>query len=266
MCLIALNWNPDSHYPLILIANRDEFYQRPAREAHFWEQNPDWGQMSGIFGGLDLQAGGSWLAVNRNGKLAAITNYREPNSSGERSRGELVSHFLQGDRSAQDYLLEVQNHQDLYAGFNLLLADNTGLWYFSNRERLIRKLKPGLYGLSNGLLDTPWPKVQRLKALLEKNREAIPTHPPALIDILHDQQRPGDDQLPDTGIGLERERLLSTCFIQSPIYGTRNSTALILNREGTLHWHEQHYDVHGAPQSVTDRSLQLPTDFLMRST
>ena len=162
MCLIALNWDPESNHPLIMVANRDEFYQRPARKAHFWPQD------SAIFGGIDLQAGGTWLAFSQKGRFATITNYRELDTSGERSRGELTSQFLTTRLTAQDYLKDIHNRNQKYAGFNLLLGDETGLWYYSNRENIIRQLEPGLYGLSNGLLNTPWPKVRRLKKLLKK--------------------------------------------------------------------------------------------------
>ncbi|CAM3784415.1 NRDE family protein [Parendozoicomonas haliclonae] len=256
MCLIALNWNPNSRFPLVMVANRDEFYQRPAREAHYWEKDP------AIFGGIDLQAGGTWLAVSTTGKLATITNYRELDSSGERTRGELTSDFLLSDLSAQNYLLDVHSRRSHYAGFNLLLADNTGLWFYSNREDLIRRLEPGLYGLSNGLLDTPWPKTLQLKQLLENHLASEDPDPETLISLLHDQHQPEDSDLPDTGIGLEWERLLSTCFINSSVYGTRNSTALILDQNQQLHWHEQHYNSDGPVPPVRTETMSMPAHWL----
>ena len=239
MCLIALNWAPDSDHPLIMLSNRDEFYQRPTRKAHFWVNRPD------IFGGVDLHAGGTWLAVNKNGRLAAITNFRELDSSGERSRGELTSGFLTSNLSAQAFLKQVHERHSLYAGFNLLLADESGIWYYSNRENVIRQLEPGLYGLSNGLLNTPWPKVRRLKKHLQKAINDGEINPKHLVSLLHDTHRPPDDQIPDTGVDPVWERMLSPCFIHSPVYGTRNSVALILDRFGNLGWHEKRYDAEG---------------------
>ena len=256
MCLIALNWDPDSNHPLIMVSNRDEFYQRPTRKAHFWEQHPD------IFGGLDMRAGGTWLAASKNGRLAAITNFRELDTSGERSRGELTSQFLISHLSAEDYLNDVHSRHQHYAGFNLLLGDETGLWYYSNREHVIRKLEPGLYGLSNGLLNTPWPKVRRLKKLLKKaihDDEITPRH---LIQLLHDEKRPPDGELPETGVDPVWERMLAPCFIRSPAYGTRNSAALILNRDGELNWHEQLYDADGALGSDFHQKMPIPEQWV----
>ena len=257
MCLIALKWDPDSQSPLIMTANRDEFYQRPTRSAHYWEEHPD------VFGGLDLRAGGTWMAVSKQGRLAAITNFRELDPSGEVSRGELTRNFLIQSSSiesssiesssiessepvsAGDYLNQVHDRHDVYAGFNLLLGDHTGLWYYSNREKVVRKLEPGLYGLSNGLLNTPWPKVRRLKKRLHKAIDDQQANPRHLIDLLHDNYHPPVEELPQTGVDPVWEQTLSPCFIRSPNYGTRNSTALTLNREGILHWHEQLYDQGG---------------------
>ncbi|WP_281646930.1 NRDE family protein [Parendozoicomonas sp. Alg238-R29] len=256
MCLIALNWDPDSDHPLIMLSNRDEFYQRPTRKAHFWDKHPD------IFGGLDLRAGGTWLAVSTKGRLAAITNFRELDTSGERSRGELTSGFLNTDVTAEVFLKQVHTRNKQYAGFNLLLGDNTGLWYYSNRENIIRQLKPGLYGLSNGLLNTPWPKVRRLKKHLKQaisNHEINPKH---LIKLLHDEHRPPDDQIPDTGVDPIWERMLSPCFIHSPAYGTRNSVALILKRDGSINWHEQQYDVEGELEQAFHERLSMPERWL----
>ena len=250
MCLIALRWSPDAEWPLIVAANRDEFYQRASAPAHHWPNSP------GLFAGLDKQAGGTWLGVNTRGRFAAVTNFRRPGESGTISRGALTHDFLASDQSAQDYLHSLETNSQDYAGFNLMIADDTGLWYFTNRSQTtadgnsLQQLPPGTYGLSNHLLDTAWPKLLRLKEGFTRLVDNQSPDAASLIDLLQDQWRPEDSALPDTGVGIERERLLSSCFIHSPIYGTRTSTALILNRYGRLSWHEQHYGPEGV---VEDR-------------
>lgn len=225
MCIVLFQWQPDSDTPLILAANRDEFHARPA-EAARWRGD--------IFCGLDLRAGGTWLGVSRDGRFATVTNYREPleqQQPGNLSRGDLPLGFLQGTLSPQDYCQQVAKHQGDYGPFNLLVGDRRSLWYLGNKGAAPQAVTPGLHGLSNGLMDMPWPKVERGKALLQK---AIDTHADedALLAILRDQQRPEPDELPDTGVPHEMERLLSSIFIVSPAYGTRASTLLKLAAKG----------------------------------
>ncbi len=245
MCLIALRWSPDAEWPLIVAANRDEFYQRASAPTHHWTNSP------GLFAGLDKQAGGTWLGVNTRGRFAAVTNFRRPGETGTISRGVLTHDFLASDQSAQDYLHSLETNSQDYAGFNLLIADDTGLWYFTNRSQTtadgnsLQQLPPGTYGLSNHLLDTAWPKLLRLKEGFTRLVDNQSPDAASLIDLLQDQWQPEDTALPNTGVGIERERLLGSCFIHSPIYGTRTSTALILNRYGRLSWHEQHYGPEG---------------------
>ena len=256
MCLIALNWNPEHQYPLIMASNRDEYYERPTSRADYWPDHRH------IFGGRDQRAGGTWLAVGTQGRMAAITNFRELDASGERTRGELITNYLNGQISTQDYLQIVHGNRHLYAGFNLLLADSNGLWYYSNRQEVIRQLEPGLYGLSNGLLNTPWPKVRRLKKRLKKVIHTGSITPQACIDLLHDEKRPPDDEIPDTGVDPVWEHMLAPCFIRSPNYGTRNSTGIILDREGTMHWHEQVYSVAGEPAEFFKKQIVMPKGWL----
>ncbi|MCY4471443.1 MAG: NRDE family protein [Kistimonas sp.] len=251
MCLIAFRWDPASEHPLIMGANRDEFYQRPAQKAHFWHDHPE------LFGGRDLQAGGTWLAISTRGRLAALTNYREPGSGGERSRGELVHHFLIGHMSAADYLQELESCQQLYAGFNLLLGDASGLWYFSNRAAHIRSLSPGVYGLCNGLLDTPWPKLVSLKKALHHTLDAGLSVPEDILPLLHDSACPEIDDLPDTGVGLEREKMLAPCFIRSSHYGTRNCLGLMIGAQGHVHWYEQYYGPQGQAEGQIRQQLSI---------
>ena len=242
MCLIVFSWQPGSGVPLTLVANRDEFYQRPALPVHFWENAPD------ILGGKDMEAGGSWLAFSRKGRFAALTNYRElPIPTGKKSRGVLVADFLTQDISPEAYLSSIIDHKNDYAGFNLLLGSQQQLYYYSNKlpDDRFQKLAPGTYGLCNHLLETPWPKLVAartlLASLLKQNASAE-----ALIGMMHDNSQAKEELLPDTGIGLAREKLLSSRFIASDSYGTRNTSVIQLDKTGTLHWTEQNYNPKGA--------------------
>lgn len=234
MCLIALAWRVHPDFPLIVAANRDEFYHRPAAPAQFWEESPH------VLAGRDLQAGGTWLGVTRTGRFAALTNYREPGApAGALSRGLLVSGFLEGQMSAADYADQVAQAGQQYSGFNLLLGDAQGLLAVSNRGLAPTPLPPGVHGLSNHLLNTPWPKVEKVKrglaALLQQ-----PLSDEALLALMRDDQPAADADLPHTGVGLEMERLLSPLFIRSPRYGTRVSTLLRMGEH--IHFSEQAFD------------------------
>lgn len=238
MCLIVFSWQPDSQSPFILTANRDEFYRRPTQTASFWKDSPD------VFGGRDLEAGGSWMAINKNGRFAAVTNYREvPAPERTRSRGELVYNFVTGSPSAPDYLASIQRIADQWSGFNLLVMDTTGLYYFSNRikDMPTSPLPAGTYGLSNHLLNTPWPKLLRARS---RFADAITQSPPdsnQLIELMRDRYQPPSEQLPDTGVSKDVEKLLSSCFIASEDYGTRNTSVLMMDNRDQLQWIEQGY-------------------------
>jgi uncharacterized protein with NRDE domain len=225
MCLIVLAWQAHPDYPLVLAANRDEFYHRPARAARFWEEVPE------VLAGRDLSAGGTWLGVTRRGRFAALTNFREPGAAaGARSRGLLVSAFLQGDMTPLAYAQEVADRSADYSGFNLLVGDAGMLVAVGNRGTPPTLLEPGVHGLSNHLLDTPWPKVERARAALAALLPSPPRHE-ELLALLADDRPAPDDALPDTGIGLAMERTLSPVFIRAPGYGTRASSVLLLGRE-----------------------------------
>lgn len=228
MCLIIFAWKTQKKYPLILAANRDEFYDRPSAPAAFWDDAPE------LLAGRDLKEGGTWLGITREGRVAALTNYRDPATLKEKapSRGHLVSDYLRGRDAPEDYLRLLESRADLYNDFSLILGDAAELFFFSNRDGQ-RPLTPGIYGLSNRLLDTPWPKVERgKKALADILARKGMLSPEALLDLLADRTRPPDDRLPYTGVELEWERVLSPLFIESPDYGTRSSTALIIDRNG----------------------------------
>ena len=236
MCLILMAYRHHKRYPLILAANRDEFYNRPTLPADLWEDQP------GILGGRDLQGLGTWLGISNRGRLAAITNYRDPASikPDAPTRGLLVSNFLAGSDSARTYLQKLSESGDRYNGFNLILFDDTGLWYYSNRGERILALKPGIHGLSNHLLNTRWPKINRGLAALENsltNTETV--NPEKLMHLLEDRSIASDDALPNTGVGIEWERVLSPMFIESENYGTRCSSIVLFDNASNIDFIEK---------------------------
>lgn len=245
MCLILFAYRYHPQFDLVVAANRDEFYDRPTAPAHFWEDYP------GIFAGRDLQAGGTWLAVTKTRQFAALTNYRDPHTeqAGERSRGELPLNVLQDNRPAREALQYVKSVASQYNGFNLIVFDGKEMGYFSNRENTIKRLEPGVYGLSNHLLDTPWPKVVRGKTrLVEILQEGVDRE--QIFELLTETACFPDDQLPHTGVGIDRERTLSPLFIQSESYGTRSSTVLTLDTHHRLTLIERTYQKN--PQKWTE--------------
>lgn len=251
MCLIAFSYRQHPDFPLILIANRDEFYARPSRPLDFWHDHDH------ILGGRDLEQGGSWLALDRNGRLAAVTNHRDGRNrqTDKRSRGHLIRDYLASEQSAAEFGLRLQREGAHYGGFNLLLGDRDGLHYLSNRGGGQRRLKPGLYGLSNAHLDTPWPKLAALKQRLHHYLASQPhPHCDQLLPLLWHTEPADDHQLPDTGISYQWEKLLSSCFIRSEQYGTRASTALIQHRDGRVWVAEQNFSANGRQER---RNFQL---------
>ena len=234
MCLIAFAWRAHPDYPLVLVANRDEYYARPAQAAHFWPDRPN------IFAGRDLEAGGSWLGVTRSGRVAALTNYRDPAShrADAASRGSLVSEYLSLENSPRQYAASLLQQADRYNGFNLLLGDGNELVYYSNRGDGIESLQPGVYGLSNALLDTPWPKTRNAKARLGQWL-ANPGTVETLARLLVDPTTAEDDELPSTGIDRQLEKALSAQFIELEHYGTRCASALTVDDLGKAEFIEQ---------------------------
>ena len=211
-----------------MAANRDEFFERPTQPACWWEDAPD------IYAGRDLQAGGTWLGTDKQGRFAALTNIRNgrPARAEARSRGELVANYLRGDLEARDYIQTLREIASDYNGFNLVVGDSISAYWFSNdADEAERALEPGIYGLSNGALDTPWPKVLRAKAQFASLLcQAAPDD--AYFEMLADTTQASDSRLPDTGVSLEWERLLSPICIESPAYGTRASTLLRVHASG----------------------------------
>ncbi|MBX7172094.1 MAG: NRDE family protein [Pyrinomonadaceae bacterium] len=253
MCLILFAYKVNPNYKFILAANRDEFYERPTASAHFWEDAPE------ILAGRDLALGGTWLGVTKSGRFSAVTNYRNPNQpQGKLSRGALVSDFLGGDDSVLDYLKKVENNAEDYTGFNLLVGDfgkeNDELAYFSNRGKGIKFFEPGIYGLSNHLIDTPWQKVVLGKENLEKIISKQDFSIDLVFKILKDKTIAPVEDLPETGVGIEKERILSPCFIETPIYGTRSSAVLLVGKNGLINFSEQSY--HPPIERITE-SFQI---------
>jgi uncharacterized protein with NRDE domain len=239
MCLIFLSLNNHPTYKLIIAANRDEFYQRKTAAAEYWSDYPD------ILGGRDLEASGTWMAMNKNGRVAMVTNYRDLKNLKQTapSRGALVSEFLLTDVSAQQYLKAIEPKADAYNGFNLLVGNVNELYYLSNYKNGIEKLSKGIHGLSNALLNTPWPKVEQGKAHFASLINKPEVDPEILFTMLYNEERAPDNLLPDTGVGIERERMLSSMFIKSPNYGTRCSTVMLVRHDNHVKYHERVYDL-----------------------
>jgi uncharacterized protein with NRDE domain len=252
MCLILFAHRAHPAYRLVVAANRDEWFRRPTAPAAFWDDAP------GLFAGRDLEQRGTWLGVTTTGRFAAITNFRDP--GGQRlqapSRGHLVSDFLRSDAAPVAYLERVRRDAAAYNGFSLLVGDAAALGCFSNREDEIRVLAPGIYGLSNGLLDAPWPKVRlgkaRLARALDDGADA-----PALLALLDDRQPAPDAELPQTGVGLEWERRLSPLRVLADGYGTRSSTALLIGVDGEVAVAERSFDDAGRASATVQERFAL---------
>lgn len=238
MCLIFIGLKNHSKYKLIVAANRDEFYDRETAPASFWEDYPF------ILGGRDLQAHGTWLGMTQGGRICMVTNFRDlknirPDAP---SRGKLVTGFLTGRLSAEAYLKKIQVDAKRYNGFSLIAGTVDSLFYFSNYGEGVILLNSGLFGLSNHLLETPWPKVEMGKRRIQALLKASALHPQDLFTVLEDKTIPDDENLPDTGVGLARERALSPAFIQSPGYGTRSSTVILVDYSNRVTFVERVFD------------------------
>lgn len=241
MCLLAFAIDSHPRYRLVLAANRDENFVRPTAAARFWDDDLR------ILAGRDLEAGGTWLGVSRSGRLAALTNYYGPDEYAvdKLSRGWLITDFLKSDLSPGGYLEHLRRTGDRYNGFGLVFGDSTGLNYYTNRGPSVRGLAAGVHGLSNHLLDTHWPKVSAVTAGLQKfivNTDAI--DPENLFILLSDRTRYPDQLLPDTGVGIERERSLSSIFVTLDEFGTRCSTVILIDRDNRMTFLERSFDAH----------------------
>jgi uncharacterized protein with NRDE domain len=255
MCLIVLGCALRADFPLIIAANRDEYFARPTEPAGFWPDAPS------VLAGRDLEQGGTWFGVTRSGRIAAVTNFRDGTRkrSGRLSRGWLVRDFLLSSLEPSSFLSQVRAAADQYDGFNLLAGTTArGLSHYSNRGAEVTPLPPGTHGLSNHLLNTPWPKVERarrqLAALADTPAQALPD---ALFGLLADTTLEPDAALPDTGIGLEWERALSTAMIRTPDYGTRSSTVVLVDRTGQMRFEERTFAPDGSTQARRRHALRL---------
>lgn len=267
MCLIAFAWDCHPRYRLVAAANRDEFYARPTGAAAWWPEGE-------LLAGKDLQAGGTWLGATRDGRFAALTNFRQAprnhtanTSDGKPSRGELVRDYLTAPDPAR-FAAEARRRAGHYAGFSLVYgsaAPGGELHYLSNRGAARGPLSAGVYGLSNALLDEPWPKVAHLKASLEAHLAADAVDADALLAALADRRAAPDEALPDTGVGAEAERMLAPAFIHSPSYGTRSSSVLTVDRDGHAAFTERRFDARGARVGDTTYTWRLRRDLAAAS-
>jgi uncharacterized protein with NRDE domain len=282
MCLVLLAWRVHPLYPCVMAANRDEFHSRPTARAEWWQDHPR------ILAGRDLEAGGTWLGLTRTGRFAALTNYRDPErrrapvAGGSApgastpgvatagvatagvvtpgvatpSRGALVTAVLASDAPVAEGLAYLRGVGADYPGFNLIFSDGERLGIYESVRGSGRELSPGIYGLSNHLLDTPWPKVQnakgRLEAALLQTTDTAP-----LLALLRDDRPAPDEQLPQTGVRLEWERLLSSAFVRAPDYGTRCSTIVRIDHRGRACFDEWSWDSAGSDIGRISRQFEL---------
>ncbi|MCY7388048.1 MAG: NRDE family protein [Burkholderiales bacterium] len=259
MCLIAFAWNAHPDYRLVVGANRDEWHDRSATPAGWWKDHPE------ILAGRDLKAGGTWMGVTRNGRFAAVTNFRDPGDkrSTARSRGELVTAFLNSETTPEKFLSATKQQSHEYNGFNLIVGDTSSLAYFSSVRGDVNSLAPGVYALSNHTLNEPWPKVKAAKSALEAALQAeMPekARQMAILNFLSDTTNAADGALPDTGVSIEWERVLSPALIVTPKYGTRASTILSLTNAGDLAFAEHTRAVNGSVSSVTEFHFKVHPD------
>lgn len=264
MCLVVFAWRVHPRYPLVLAANRDEFLARPAAPAHWWTDAPE------LLAGRDLEAGGSWMGLSRGGRFAALTNYRDPSRhlTGAPSRGALVRSALEDTRDAASCLHDLAAHAKPYAAFNLLVGDGERLGVLESTTGSVHMLRPGVYGLSNHLLDTPWPKLVKARAGLAQQLAGLATGTDAhaagsedalvdaLLALMRDPTPAADPHLPATGVSLEWERWLSSAFIRAPGYGTRCSSVVLRDHTAHTRFVEWTWDAHGELRSQVEHRFR----------
>lgn len=252
MCLVLVAWRGHAKYPCVVAANRDELYSRAAQPAHWWHSEPP------ILAGRDLSAGGTWLGITRSGRFAALTNYRgaEQRRGHAPSRGTLVSSILMSNDTTEQSLRALREAGPGYNAFNLLFSDGEQLAVYESVRGAGRVLGPGIYGLSNHLLDTPWPKVQRAKSRLSAALAELASID-AMLALLRDEQPAADGDLPRTGISLQWERLLSSAFVRTPEYGTRCSTLVRIDQSRRACFDEWTWDASGAQAGAVSLQFEL---------
>ncbi|QQK81843.1 NRDE family protein [Salicibibacter cibi] len=253
MCLINFQWKSHEKYPLIIAANRDEFYERSTAPAHFWEDAPD------LLAGRDLLQKGTWLGITKQGKFAALTNFRDPQQivPGKSSRGAIVKQFLTENRSPKGFMESLRKHRDDYTGYNVVAGTLDEMYHYNNVHDELNKINPGTHGLSNDSLNTSWPKVVKGKqALNAYTSKEIKTEP--LFQMLSDTEQAPDEALPSTGIDPDFERQLSPLFIHTDNYGTRASTVLLIDNRDNVTFVERRFDkgVFTGEQSFSFQVIQ----------
>lgn len=229
MCIVNFHFQNHSKYKLIVVANRDEFYERPTKPAHYWEDEPY------ILAGRDLQQMGTWLGISKEGRFAAITNYRDPSlpETGRYSRGEIIRNFLTKDIEPESFVKKLKKDRENYGGYNVILGDVNALYHYNNILDESKDFNAGTHSLSNHSLDTPWPKVLKAKTKLNEyvqtNQENVNID--TLFNLVADRSMAKDEELPHTGVGLQMERVLSPIFVKIPNYGTRSSTVVLVDKQ-----------------------------------
>jgi uncharacterized protein with NRDE domain len=253
VCLIALAYEIEPEYRLVVAANRDEMHARPTAPLHWWEDRP------GILAGRDLEGGGTWMGITRRGRFAAITNFRDtqPPPPDAPSRGSIVVDFLESNLPVQRWVERLRADADRLAGFNLFASDGESLAFLSNRSAAPRILEPGIFGLSNGPWDAAWPKVRRAVDGLEASLRRPRSLEKELFALLRDERRPHDGELPDTGVGADLERFLSPVFIRGDLYGTRSSTVLVIESSGRVRVRERTWSPTGELVTETGEELTI---------
>lgn len=240
MCIVSFHFQQHPKYKLIIAANRDEFYKRPAEPVHFWPDHPN------LIAGRDSEAKGTWLGMTKDGRFATLTNYRHPkyfNDDDKRSRGDIVTNFLTGTEHPVTYLEQLHERREEYSGFNVIVGNADELYYYGNEQGEIVNIERGTHSLSNELLNTPWPKVTRAKSLLNNyvmSHETI--DPDELFKQLADNTIAPDEELPSTGISLELERQVSPIFIRTEDYGTRVSTVILITHDNEVQFIERTFN------------------------
>lgn len=232
MCLVNFNFQNHPKYKLIVVANRDEFYDRPTKPAHYWDDQPN------ILAGRDLLQMGTWLGVSKEGKFAAITNCRDPSlpETGRFSRGEIIRNFLTTKIEPESFINELKNNRESFGGYNVILGDGDFLFHYNNILDESNFVKPGTHSLSNHSLNSPWPKVLKGRSRLDDyvQSDIKDVNIDELFNIVSDRSKAEDNSLPNTGVGIELERLLSPMFIKMSNYGTRSSTVLLIDKENNI--------------------------------
>jgi uncharacterized protein with NRDE domain len=251
MCLIFISLNQHPAYKLLVAGNRDEFYNRPTQPADYW---PDYPQ---VLGGRDLEAGGTWLGVTLRGRISMLSNYRDPGSMDPAAptRGRLVAEYLEGNQHAAAYLEAINGSGIRYNGFNLFAGTADDLYYYSNYQRLVQRLLPGFYGISNHLLETPWPKVVKGKQKIGPAFSRNVVDPEEIFGLLYDDITAPTENLPSTGLAPDRERALSSMFIKTANYGSRCSTVIAVDRDDNWLFSERTY--HPDDFSYRDKTYRF---------